>query len=392
MKTFYQKFLLSITGLILFACSSSDDNETTPPPPPIPSEIEIVNAFPALRFTRPLDFQSPNDGTNRAFVVEQRGIINVFPNNADVQSSAVFLNIENIVDDSEEEMGLLAVAFHPNYDANGYFYVNYSSSRTLSRVSRFQVSSANSNVADPNSELVLLEIPQPFTNHNGGKLTFGPDGFLYIASGDGGSGGDPQGNAQNRMNLLGAILRIDVDRVENGLNYAIPIDNPFINDNNARDEIFAYGLRNPWRISFDIQTGTLWAGDVGQNQFEEIDIIESGNNYGWNILEGFNCFGANDCDQTNLTPPVFEYSHDNGDLSITGGYVYRGNAIPELQGRYIYGDFVSGRIWALTNSGTSPANELIEDTNLNISSFGTDNANELYICSFDGAIYRFEIN
>jgi len=380
----------------LFSCSSENgDDNITPvlPLPPLPSGIEVVNAFPELRFTRPVDFQSPEDGTNRAFVVEQPGVINVFSNDVDVQQSTVFLNLENRVDDSEGEMGLLALAFHPDYASNGFFYVNYTPSRTLSRISRFQVSSSDANIANPASETVLLEFPQPFTNHNGGKLSFGPDGLLYIASGDGGSAGDPQGNAQNINNLLGAILRIDVNRVENGLNYGIPADNPFVNNPNARPEIYAYGLRNPWRISFDFQTNTLWAGDVGQDDFEEIDLIEIGNNYGWNTLEGFNCFGADDCDQTGLTLPVFEYSHNNGDLSITGGYVYRGSGVPELQGRYIYGDFVSGNIWALniTPSGTAN-NELIDNTDLNVAAFGTDMNNELYICSFDGAIYRFELN
>lgn len=387
MKSIFKLFLFLS---ILFSCSDSIlDNEITP----IATDIEIINAFPNLQFIRPLDLQSPNDGTNRIFIVEQRGIINVFENSSTVTSSNIFLNIESIVDDSEDEMGLLALAFHPNYQTNGYFYVNYSLSRTLSVVSRFQVSPPNSAIADPNSELRLLEIPQPFTNHNGGKLAFGPDGFLYISSGDGGSAGDPQGNAQNRTNLLGNILRIDIDNTENGLNYAIPNNNPYVGSPTFRNEIFAYGLRNPWRISFDIQTGVLWAGDVGQDNFEEIDIIENGNNYGWNILEGNNCFQMTICDASNLTSPVFQYSHDNGDVSITGGYVYRGNNIPQLQGRYVYGDFVSGRIWSFSAElSSNPDNELIEDTDLNIASFGTDMNNELYICAFDGAIYKFEEN
>lgn len=383
-------FKLSLFLSLLFSCSDSIlDNGIIP----TTADIEIVNAFPNFQFIRPLDLQSPNDGTNRIFIVEQRGIINVFENSSTVTSSNIFLNIESIVDDSEDEMGLLALAFHPNYQTNGYFYVNYSLSRTLSVVSRFQVSSSNPGVADPNSELRLLEIPQPFTNHNGGKLIFGPDGFLYVASGDGGSAGDPQGNAQNRSNLLGNILRIDVDNTENGLNYAIPASNPYAGNPNFRNEIFAYGLRNPWRISFDIQTGVLWAGDVGQDNFEEIDIIENGNNYGWNILEGNNCFQMAICDMSNLTLPVFQYSHDNGDVSITGGYVYRGESVTLLQGRYVYGDFVSGRIWSFSaDLINNPDNELIEDTDLNIASFGTDVNNELYICAFNGSIYKFEEN
>jgi len=386
--------LFTLFFLCLLHTCSSDSNESNDPDDGIistPTQITIVNAFPNLSFSRPVDLQSPNDTTNRIFIVEQSGIINVFDNDSLVANSSVFLDIESIVDDSDNEMGLLGIAFHPDYQNNGYFYINYTSSRTQSVVSRFQVSSSNSNLADINSELRLLEIPQPFTNHNGGKLTFGPDGFLYIASGDGGSGGDPQGNAQNRENLLGNILRIDVDNTENGLNYAIPNDNPYAGSSTFRNEIYAYGLRNPWRISFDIETGMLWAGDVGQNQFEEIDIIENGNNYGWNITEGDNCFNANTCDTTNLTAPVFEYNHDAGDLSITGGYVYRGDTVTLLQGRYVYADFVSGRIWSFdANINGTPDNELLKNTNFNISSFGTDTNNELYFCSFDGAIYRFE--
>ncbi|MGB5819423.1 MAG: PQQ-dependent sugar dehydrogenase [Saonia sp.] len=390
MKTTIEKLVITLL-IFSFSCNSDDNgtNGTDPTTPPDPSSLVLVNAFPELRFGRPLDLQSPDDGTDRIFVVEQRGIVRVFPNVADVARSTVFLDIDDAVSNEADEQGLLGMAFHPDFATNGFFYVCYNPSTNLSVVSRFQVSSTDSNVADGTSELILLEIPQPFTNHNGGQLAFGPDGFLYIASGDGGSGGDPQGNAQNRANLLGAVLRIDVDRTENGLNYAIPTDNPFVDDVNVRGEIFAYGLRNPWRMSFDIQTGLLWSGDVGQDRLEEINILESGNNYGWNILEGTECFESDNCDQTGLTLPVFEYNQDQGDVSITGGYVYRGSLVPELQGRYIYGDFISGRIWALTTN-TDPTNTLLIDTDLGIASFGTDTNNELYICSFDGSIYRFE--
>ena len=320
-------------------------------------------------------------------MVEQSGIISVFDNDSEVTQKESFLNIENIVDDTESERGLLGLAFHPNYAVNGFFYLNYTPFGSLSRISRFQVSPNNPNQADASSEMVILEFSQPFINHNGGKIVFGPnDGLLYIASGDGGAGGDPQGNAQNLNNLLGTILRIDIDRTENGLNYGIPPNNPFVNDAQARDEIFAYGLRNPWRISFDITTGNLWAGDVGQNSFEEVNVIENGNNYGWNTLEGNDCFNANTCNRDGLTDSVFVYSQNNG-ASITGGYVYRGNAIQQLQGRYVYGDFLSGRIWSLDAESTNIDNQLIEDTSLNIASFGTDSNEELYICAFDGFIY-----
>lgn len=393
MKTIIKKTPV-LFFVLLLACNSSDNSGNggmDDDVPPDSTGLTIVNAFPELRFNRPLDFQSPSDGTDRIFVVEQRGIVHVFPNNATVSEASVFLDIDDEVSNTADEIGLLGMAFHPDYATNGFFYLCYTPSSNLSVVSRFQVSSTDSNIADPLSETILLEIPQPFTNHNGGQLAFGQDGYLYIASGDGGSGGDPQGNGQKRTNLLGAVLRIDVDGTENGFNYAIPADNPYADNTDFRGEIFAYGLRNPWRISFDTQTGMLWAGDVGQDKREEINIIENGKNYGWNILEGTDCFQGTGCDRTNLTLPIFEYNHDQGDVSITGGYVYRGNSVPELQGHYIYADFESGRIWALS-IGSDPTNTLLMDTDLNIASFGTDSDNELYICSFDGAIYKFEQN
>ena len=257
-------------------------------------------------------------------------------------------------------------------------------------ISRFQVMTANPNRIDPDSELVLLRIPQPFGNHNAGQLAFGPDNFLYVAVGDGGSGGDPQGNAQNRTNLLGNILRIDVDQTTNTTNYGIPVDNPFVGSSDLRHEIYAYGLRNPWRMSFDTTTGNLWSADVGQNVTEEINRIEKGNNYGWNILEGTRCFSDANCDATGLTAPIFEYGQANGDRSVTGGYVYRGTGVSSLEGRYIYADFVSGRIWALDlEGGDAGTNTLLMDTAMNISSFGTDANNELYICDFSGTILKF---
>ncbi len=356
-------------------------------------ELNLVNAFPNLTFDRPVDFQSPDDGTDRIFVVEQSGTIRTFANASEAGEATIFLNIENDVDDSANEQGLLGLAFHPDFDSNGFFYVNYNPSQTLTRISKFQVSSSDPDVADPNSETVLLEYSQPFTNHNGGQLTFGPDGFLYISSGDGGDAGDPMGNGQNISTLLGAILRIDVNATSPDCNYAIPNDNPFVTNTEARGEIFAYGLRNPWRISFDQQTGVLWAADVGQDNLEEIDIIEAGNNYGWNIMEGTACFGADDCDRENLVFPVFEYTHENDNESVTGGYVYRGETAESLKGRYIYADFISGRVWALTTDlGTDLSNELLMDTDFNISSFGTDGNNELYVCTFNGSIYKFEEN
>jgi glucose/arabinose dehydrogenase len=357
------------------------------------SQIDIEVAFPRLTFNRPVDLQHPGDGTDRIFVVEQAGIIKVFENTASVTSAQVFLDIRDRVNDSGNEEGLLGLAFHPNYENNGFFYVNYTAinpRRTV--IARYTVSTNDPNQADRNSELVLLEFSQPFSNHNGGQLAFGPDGYLYIASGDGGSGGDPQGNGQSLRTVLGKILRIDVDNPSGNLNYGIPSDNPFAgNTSGFREEIYAYGLRNPWRFSFDPVTGWIWAGDVGQNRREEVDIIEKGGNYGWNLLEGNLCFPSGiPCTIPGLVNPILDYGRSLG-ASITGGYVYRSTLVPQLTGAYIYADFVSGRVWALRYDGVNPPiNTELQDTPLNISSFGIDQNNELYICAFDGKIYRFK--
>ncbi len=352
-------------------------------------QYQVEVAFPALMFSRPVDLQNAGDGSGRLFVVEQAGMIRVFQNRRSAADAPVFLDIRARVDDSGNEEGLLGLAFHPNYADNGYFYVNYTANnpnRTV--VARYSVSSGNPDVAESGSELVLLTIGQPFTNHNGGQLQFGPDGMLYIAVGDGGSGGDPQGHGQNRETLLGSILRIDVDATSGSLNYAIPADNPFVgNTSNFREEIYAYGLRNPWRMSFDDDTGRLWAADVGQNAFEEVSIIESGGNYGWKIMEAYACYNASTCDQSGLELPVHAYPHSSGNGSITGGYVYRGSDVPSLYGRYVFADFISGEIWALSESQGTYTDELLFDTSFGVSSFGVDEEGELYVCGFDGKIH-----
>jgi glucose/arabinose dehydrogenase len=356
------------------------------------AQVDLDVAFPNLSFTRPVDLQHAGDNTDRIFVVEQRGVISVFTNNTSVMQKSAFLNIENKVRDNGNEEGLLGLAFHPDYENNGYFYVDYTASsprRTV--ISRFKVSPMNPDSALAGSEFVLLQINQPYSNHNGGQIAFGSDGYLYIAMGDGGSGGDPLNNAQDLTTLLGAILRIDVNSQQDTLNYEIPGDNPFAgNFSGFREEIYAFGLRNPWRFSFDPVVGTLWAADVGQNLYEEIDIIESGKNYGWRVMEGFHCyFPPNGCDTVGLTMPIWEYDHGEGQ-SVTGGYVYRGNQVPELQGKYVYADYLSGRIWTIDYDGINPvSNNLLFDTSLLITSFGVDQSNELYICSFDGKIYKF---
>ena len=363
------------------------------------AQFELQQAFPNLSFTRPVDLQNAGDQSNRIFVVEQAGIIHVFPNDSLVSQTKIFLDIVSRVDDSGNEMGLLGLAFHPDYASNGYFYVNYTAGsprRTV--ISRFQVSASNPDSADPESEFILLQYNQPQSNHNGGQIAFGPDGFLYIASGDGGGSGDQHGtigNGQDRGNLLGKILRIDVDNQDSGLNYAIPRDNPFYgNTFGYSEEIYAYGLRNPWRFSFDFDTGWLWAADVGQSAYEEIDLIENGKNYGWRIMEGNHCYNPpTGCDTTGLSLPVWEYAHGLG-YSVTGGYVYRGAAVPELTGKYIYGDYVTRRIWALSYDGINPpVNEDVLTAPNDISSFGQDENMELYICTFNGSnskIFRFK--
>jgi glucose/arabinose dehydrogenase len=351
---------------------------------------EIVVGFPHIFFTHPVGLQHAADGTGRLFVVEQAGRILVFPNSPDVLTATLFLDIQDRVNAVGEEEGLLGIAFHPDYETNGYFYVNYTAAnprRTV--ISRFSVLVSDPNRADPTSELVLLEFDQPFPNHNGGQLTFGPDGYLYIATGDGGGAGDPLNNGQNLSTLLGKILRIDVNGTAAGLNYSIPPDNPFVGTG-FREEIYAYGLRNPWRFSFDPVTRELWAGDVGQDTREEIDIIESGKNYGWKIMEGSLCFSPSvGCNPTGLTLPIWEYGRDDG-ASVTGGVVYRGTAIPKLVGAYIYGDYVSGRIWALNYDGTQVvSNDLITAQSISTSSFGVDEEGEIYICGYDvGTIYK----
>ncbi len=355
-------------------------------------QVQIDEAFPSLYFTQPIDLQYPPDESNRLFVVEQEGYIYVFENDAFVTDKTIFLDIRDRIV-FEGERGLLGLAFHPDYENNGYFFVNYTAPGPLRTVvSRFQVTADNPDVGDESSEHIIIEINQPFTNHNGGQIVFGPDGYLYIGMGDGGWGGDPYNNAQNLTNLLGAILRIDVDSVTATLNYGIPIDNPFADDTlGYRDEIYAYGLRNPWRFSFDSSTNTCWISDVGQYLYEEIDILEYGGNYGWNIMEGFNCYNPpSGCDTTGLILPIYTYDHNIGE-SITGGFVYRGTLVPDIYGKYIFADFEYGDVWSLEFDGdnASEVSTLGDLGPYSVTSFGVDQHNELYICSFDGKIYKF---
>ena len=358
---------------------------------PVPlSKMAVEPAFPNLSFGRMVHLTYPDDGTSRLFLVLQPGRVMVFDNDEKVGSTQTFLDIRDKVNDRSNEEGLLGLAFDPEYRENGYFYVYYSTSPPRrSVVSRYSVSKEDADRADPTSEHVIVEVLQPYSNHNGGQLVFGPDGYLYIGLGDGGSGGDPHGNAQNTFTLLGSILRIDVSSAASGGTYLIPASNPLVGEGaGVREEIWAYGLRNPWRFTFDRETDDLWAADVGQNRFEEIDVIRPGLNYGWNIMEGLHCFREADCDQSGLEPPVIEYGRSDG-CSVTGGYVYRGSRLPSLYGAYVYGDFCSGKIWALRYDGARATEHLeIVDSSLTISSFGEDRSGELYILSFDGKIYR----
>ena len=352
----------------------------------VPGNYGIQVAFPDLVFSQPVGVYSADDGSNRLFVVEQAGIVRVFENSAITDTSSVFLDISSGVLFGGEQ-GLLGLAFHPNFSSNGYFYLDYvvpNPTRTI--IARYTVVAGNPNVADKTSEFIVLEIAQPFSNHKGGQIAFGPDGYLYVGLGDGGSGGDPLGNGQNRSTLLGKILRIDVNSLSSGRNYSVPADNPFVgNTLGYREEIYAYGFRNPWRFSFDSATGKLWVGDVGQDRIEEIDVVEKGKNYGWNIMEGSLPYSSGS--QVGLELPIYEYDHTLGN-AIVGGYVYYGLEVSELVGNYVYGDYGSGRIWALAANGT---NRLLADSNLSISAFGLDQNKELYICAFDGKIHKFNV-
>ena len=351
--------------------------------------MEIERAFSNLTFRQLTNLVQPETEQGRFFVTEQESRILTFPNESQAAQATLFLYISDRIITRNNEEGLLGLAFGSDYRINSYIYVYYSASDPRRSVlSRFSVGQGDPDVADPDSELVVMKIPQPFGNHNGGQIAFGHDGYLYISLGDGGSGGDPLGNGQDTATLLGSILRIDVRSASRDMPYRIPPDNPFLGVSGAREEVWAYGLRNPWRFSFDSETGLLWAGDVGQARWEEIDIVRKGLNYGWNIAEGRHCFSpSTDCDMTELEMPVAEYGRSEG-CSITGGYVYRGQAIPWLQGVYVYHDFCSGRIWGLKyEDGAVAQQALLVDSDLSITSFGWDLEGNLYALSRDEGIY-----
>lgn len=352
--------------------------EPTLPDPASATWVEVASGF-----LRPLLVTHADDGSGRLFVVEQDGRILVVQNGDPLPEP--FLDIDEKVGSDGTEQGLLGLAFHPDYETNAFFYVNYTDVNGDTVVARYNVS-GDPNIADANSESILLQVDQPYPNHNGGHLAFGPDGFLYAGLGDGGSQGDPHGNAQSLDTLLGKLLRIDVN---SGSPYGIPADNPF------GDEIWAYGFRNPWRFSFDQATDDLYIADVGQATWEEIDFlpggIAGGANFGWNYFEGRHAYEGTPPAGTQLIEPVAEYEHGSARCSVTGGHVYRGAKLPAWQGVYIFGDFCSGEIWGLVqHSSGNWEMQVLYDTGYLITSFGLDQAGELYLVDRSGGIYQLQ--
>ncbi len=384
--------LLAAAALLLLGLIGGCKSGTTepPPPPPPPPGMNPALERVAEELSFPLYLTGPT-GDARLFVVEKGGRIKIVKDGQVLAQP--FLDISAEVSRGNEQ-GLLSLAFHPDYATNGRFFVDFTNASGDTRVVEYRVS-ADPDRADPAPVQTVLEVAQPFANHNGGLIVFGPDRKLYVGLGDGGSGGDPQGNGQSKDTLLGKLLRIDVDA---GVPYAIPPDNPFVAEPGARGEIWAFGLRNPWRFSFDRMTGDFYVADVGQNQFEEVDAVTgnpAGLNYGWNTMEALHCFEpSSGCDQTGLTLPVVEYDHSQG-CSVTGGYVYRGSAAPDLRGVYFYSDFCSGFIRSFRFSGgaaTDPHSwpDLEDDLeDQSVASFGEDGAGELYVLTAGGRVYRF---
>ncbi|MCY4246553.1 MAG: PQQ-dependent sugar dehydrogenase [Chloroflexi bacterium] len=374
---------LPITGQSADAIISRDA-------PPDAAAMQLTTV--ATGFHRPIYATHAGDGTGRLFVLEQSGKIWILEDGQQVP--VPFLDVSTLISPAAlsqryTEQGLLGLAFHPDYANSGVFFIYYTDRGGNAVIARYQMMPEQPYLADPSSEQILFRLNQPYANHNGGHIDFGADGYLYIALGDGGSANDPLGAGQNRQTLLGTLLRLDID---SAFPYAVPLDNPFIDDAAALDEIWAYGLRNVWRFSFDRATGDLYLADVGQNQWEELNFqpadSRGGENYGWNVYEANTLFAGGSA--PNHVAPFFAYNHSLG-CSVTGGYVYRGSAIADLQAAYLFGDFCTGRIWAAWRD-SSLAWQTIElmKTNLSISSFGEDEAGEVYVIDYAGALYRFE--
>jgi glucose/arabinose dehydrogenase len=391
------------------ACDSGGDGDatskTTPAPPDATSTVATPSpaatagdaappavvedgytteaAFPQLAFERMIEIALIPGDDDHAVVITQDGTVRRFSLTDPGGEPSMFLDLrEKIIDDPGNEEGLLGIAFSPEYADDGRFYVYYSAGPPRRTVLERYTTAGDE--ADAASGETVLVVDQPFPNHNGGGLEFGPDGYLYLGLGDGGSGGDPQGNGQNTNTLLGKILRIDVS-AESA--YTIPPENPFAASGGA-PEIFAYGFRNPWRITFDRETGDLWAGDVGQGTVEEVDLVTAGGNYGWNIMEGDICFREDDCNADGLVAPRAVYPNGDGNCSVTGGYVYRGRAVPELDGWYIFADYCGGTVWGLDTSDPSAQPLQLVDTDFQVPSFAEDAAGELYLITFNGGIQR----
>ena len=372
MKRFYLLFILFI-----FQQSVSD------------AQYSLTGVFTTSTFNKPLEMVPANDGSSRLFIVGQRGVINIVDPLQPSLPAKTFLDISDRVSPSGLEPGLLGLAFHPQFSVNRYFYVYYTKDTPArSFIARYQVSPTNPDSALKDSELIIFTNTLTSASHYGGKIDFGRDKFLYIALGMGNGQNDPSNNSQNLTNVMGKVLRINVDSSSGGNNYSIPSTNPFIDSTSAvRKEIYAWGFRNPWKFNFD-STGTMWLGDVGQNLYEEIDIVNKGKNYGWRIMEGFNCFNPAVCDTTGLVKPIYVYSHGLGN-SITGGYVCYSPNLPLIQNRYIFGDYGTGRIWALNTTTTPATADQLIDSPYQISSFGTDKFKNIYICSIgDSKIYK----
>jgi len=350
-------------------------------------------------YNNPVGLVVVESDPSRFFVVERDGLIKIVSKDGKMKNATPFLDVSDLLGKCAgycTERGLLGLVFHPNFADNGKFFINYTQENnegSLSTiVSQFFVDASDPDIADPESEIIILQFTQPYANHNGGDIKFGPDGYLYVASGDGGWGGDPQGYGQNRTTMLGKILRIDVDKTSLGQNYGIPLDNPFVSDSSTFPEVWAYGVRNPWRISFDMEKGDLYIADVGQDKWEEVNFQDSsstgGQNYGWNKMEGFHCYKEGcDLDDNTLTLPILEYAHLQGACSITGGYVDRGKN-KYLNGRYFYGDYCNGNIWATKRIDNEWSVDLMCETGFAISSFGQDTDGNVYVVDLKGAIYK----
>ncbi len=349
--------------------------------------VALHPLFAEQRFNQPVALlQSPKVNSSW-YVVEKGGRVLRLEGEGREAKSSLFIDLGSRVDAGPMEAGLLGMAFHPAFARNNLIYLSYTRGRPLTSVLARYKSSDGGRTLDPASEAILLEVPQPHGNHNGGQIAFGPDGYLYYGLGDGGAAGDPRGNGQNTETLLGAMLRLDVDRYTPYTPYTIPPDNPFV-EGGGRPEIYAWGMRNPWRWSFDRQSGELWVGDVGQNEWEEIDRVVKGDNLGWNVWEGGHCFRADRCRSGGMVMPVAEYSHEFG-CSVTGGYVYRGKAIPALYGHYLYGDFCSGRIWELDSGNIKEGAHILMHSGKRIASFAEDRDGELYLLDYaSGRIFR----